>query len=79
MQSGNTRNMIFGCAQLISYCSQVMTLRPGDLITTGTPCGVGMGLKPPRYLQNGDVVELGCPVLGSQRQRVRAPGERHMG
>lgn len=72
MQTGNTRNMIFNCAQLISYCSRVMTLRPGDLITTGTPSGVGMGMKPPRYLKVGDVVELGSTVLGHQRQRVIA-------
>lgn len=70
MQTGNTRHMIFSCAQLVSYCSRVMTLRPGDLITTGTPSGVGMGMKPPRYLQAGDVVELGSSVLGRQRQRV---------
>ncbi|MCV0439211.1 MAG: fumarylacetoacetate hydrolase family protein [Hydrogenophaga sp.] len=70
MQSGNTRDMIFSCAQLVSYCSRMMTLRPGDLISTGTPSGVGMGMKPPRFLQIGDVVELGCPALGSQRQRI---------
>ncbi|MGE0429075.1 MAG: fumarylacetoacetate hydrolase family protein [Hydrogenophaga sp.] len=72
MQTGNTRHMIFSCAQLVSYCSRVMTLRPGDLITTGTPAGVGMGLKPPRYLKAGDVVEPGSGMLGRQRQRVTA-------
>jgi 2-keto-4-pentenoate hydratase/2-oxohepta-3-ene-1,7-dioic acid hydratase in catechol pathway len=71
LQTGNTRHMIFSCAQLVSYCSRVMTLRPGDLITTGTPSGVGMGMKPPRYLQTGDVVELGSSILGRQRQQVR--------
>lgn len=72
MQTGNTRDMIFSCAQLVSYCSRVMTLRPGDLITTGTPSGVGMGMKPPRYLNSGDVVELGSNVLGRQRQKVKS-------
>ncbi len=70
MQTGNTRDMIFSCAQLVSYCSRVMTLRAGDLITTGTPSGVGMGMKPPRYLKVGDVVELGSSLLGQQRQLV---------
>lgn len=62
--------MIFGCAELISHCSRVMTLEPGDLIITGTPPGVGMGMKPPRYLKAGDVMELGIEGLGVQRQRV---------
>lgn len=69
-QRGNTRRMIFGCAELVSYVSRFMTLLPGDLITTGTPPGVGMGMKPPRFLQPGDVVTLGIEKLGQQRQRV---------
>jgi 2-keto-4-pentenoate hydratase/2-oxohepta-3-ene-1,7-dioic acid hydratase in catechol pathway len=73
MQSGNTRTMIFTVRELVSYVSRFMTLEPGDLITTGTPPGVGMGRKPnPQYLQAGDVVELGIAKLGSQRQRVVA-------
>lgn len=69
-QRGNTRDMIFSCAQLVSYCSRVMTLEPGDLIITGTPPGVGMGMKPPRFLQPGDEMRLGIAGLGEQRQRV---------
>lgn len=69
-QRGNTRDMIFSCAQLVSYCSRVMTLEPGDLIITGTPPGVGMGLKPPQYLKPGDVMTLGISGLGQQRQQV---------
>ena len=72
MQRGNTSTMVFGCAHLVSYVSQFMTLMPGDIITTGTPPGVGMGMKPPRYLQSGDVVTLGIAGLGEQRQTVRA-------
>lgn len=72
MQRGNTSTMIFNCAVLVSYVSQFMTLRPGDIITTGTPPGVGMGKKPPRYLQAGDTVTLGIEGLGQQKQRVRA-------
>jgi 2,4-didehydro-3-deoxy-L-rhamnonate hydrolase len=72
MQRGSTSTMVFGCAHLVSYVSQFMTLMPGDIITTGTPPGVGMGKKPPRYLQSGDVVTLGIAGLGEQRQRVRA-------
>jgi len=72
MQRGNTRTMIFGVAHLVSYVSQFMTLMPGDIITTGTPPGVGMGMKPPRYLKAGDVVTLGIAGLGEQRQAVRA-------
>jgi 2-keto-4-pentenoate hydratase/2-oxohepta-3-ene-1,7-dioic acid hydratase in catechol pathway len=71
-QTGNTRDMIFGCAQLVSYCSRVMTLEPGDLIITGTPPGVGMGMKPQRFLQPGDEMRLGIAGLGEQRQRVVA-------
>lgn len=71
MQRGNTRTMIFSCAELVSYVSQFMTLLPGDIITTGTPPGVGMGRKPPVFLSPGDVVELGITGLGTQRQQVR--------
>ena len=74
MQRGNTRTMIFGVPHLVSYVSRFMTLLPGDIIATGTPPGVGMGRKPPRYLQPGDVVTLGVAGLGEQRQRVRAHG-----
>jgi 2,4-diketo-3-deoxy-L-fuconate hydrolase len=72
-QSGNTRTMIFGVAALVAYISRFMTLEPGDLITTGTPPGVGMGIKPaPVYLQAGDVMRLGVQRLGEQTQRVVA-------
>lgn len=74
-QSGNTRTMIFGVARLISYVSQFMTLMPGDVITTGTPPGVGMGMKPPRFLKKGDVLTLGIEGLGEQRQLL-APFKR---
>ncbi len=70
MQTGNTRTMIFNCATLVSYLSECMTLLPGDIITTGTPPGVGMGMKPPRFLKPGDVMSLGIEKLGQQRQRV---------
>ena len=70
-QSGNTRTMIFDCATLVSYVSQFMTLKPGDIITTGTPPGVGMGMKPePQFLKAGDVMTLGIDGLGEQRQQV---------
>ncbi|MFA7664766.1 MAG: fumarylacetoacetate hydrolase family protein [Burkholderiaceae bacterium] len=69
-QRGNTRTMIFDCATLVSYVSQFMTLNPGDIITTGTPPGVGMGMKPQQYLKPGDVVTLGIEGLGEQRQQV---------
>ncbi len=73
MQTGNTRTMIFGVAHLVSYVSQYMTLLPGDIITTGTPPGVGMGVKPePVFLKPGDEVSLGIRGLGEQRQRVVA-------
>jgi 2,4-diketo-3-deoxy-L-fuconate hydrolase len=73
MQTGNTRTMIFPVRTLVSYISHFMTLNPGDLITTGTPPGVGMGKKPaPIYLKAGDVVELGISKLGAQRQGVAA-------
>ena len=71
-QDGSTANMVFGVAELVSYCSTFMTLLPGDIITTGTPPGVGLGMKPPRYLKAGDVVTLGIAGLGEQRQAVRA-------
>jgi 2-keto-4-pentenoate hydratase/2-oxohepta-3-ene-1,7-dioic acid hydratase in catechol pathway len=70
MQTGNTKTMIFGVAQLVSYVSQFMTLMPGDVITTGTPPGVGMGMKPQRFLKKGDVMTLGIAGLGEQRQDV---------
>ena len=69
-QNSSTADMIFGVAEIVSYLSGFMTLLPGDVIVTGTPQGVGMGFKPPRYLQRGDVVELSSPQLGVQRQRV---------
>ena len=72
MQKGSTRTMVYGVAHLVSYLSQFMTLHPGDVISTGTPPGVGMGMKPPRYLRAGDVVELGIEGLGAQRQEVVA-------
>ena len=75
MQNGSTRTMVFGVAHLVSYLSQFMTLHPGDVISTGTPPGVGLGFKPPRYLKPGDVVELGIEGLGSQRQDVIADPE----
>ena len=72
MQDGNTRTMIFGVAHLLWYVSQFMTLEPGDLITTGTPPGVGMGQDPPRYLRPGDTVELEIAGLGQQKQTCRS-------
>lgn len=71
-QNSSTSNMIFSCATLVSYCSHLMTLEPGDIIATGTPAGVGMGLKPQQFLVDGDVVELGISQLGSQRQKIVA-------
>lgn len=71
-QTGNTNTMIYGVAFVVSYLSQFMSLQPGDIITTGTPPGVGMGQKPPRYLKAGDVVSLGIDGLGEQRQDVVA-------
>ena len=71
MQDNNTEDMIFEVPHLVSYISQFMTLLPGDVISTGTPHGVGMSLHPPRYLKPGDVVELGIAGLGEQRQVVR--------
>lgn len=70
MQTGNTRTMIFDCATIVSYLSEFMVLLPGDIITTGTPPGVGMGMNPQVWLNEGDVIELGVEKLGSQRHRV---------
>ena len=69
-QHGNTAKMIFTVASLVAYVSRFMSLRAGDLISTGTPAGVGHGQKPPRYLQPGDVVELGISKLGVQHHRT---------
>jgi 2-keto-4-pentenoate hydratase/2-oxohepta-3-ene-1,7-dioic acid hydratase in catechol pathway len=71
-QDGSTRTMIFGVAHLVHYISQFMTLLPGDVISTGTPPGVGLGQKPPLFLKPGDVVRLGIEGLGEQRQTCRA-------
>jgi 2-keto-4-pentenoate hydratase/2-oxohepta-3-ene-1,7-dioic acid hydratase in catechol pathway len=71
-QNGSTATMVYGVAHVISYLSQFMTLHPGDIVSTGTPPGVGQGFKPPRYLKAGDTVELGIEGLGTQRQNVRA-------
>ena len=70
MQNGNTKTMVFTVKQLVSYVSHFMTLYPGDVIATGTPPGVGMGMKPPRYLKKGDVMKLGIDGLGEQMQTV---------
>ncbi|MDZ4313051.1 MAG: fumarylacetoacetate hydrolase family protein [Cypionkella sp.] len=72
MQNGSTKTMVYGVQFLVSYLSQFMTLHPGDVISTGTPPGVGLGMKPPKYLKAGDVVELGIEGLGQQRQDVIA-------
>jgi 2,4-didehydro-3-deoxy-L-rhamnonate hydrolase len=72
MQTGSTKTMIFNVAQIVSYVSHFMILEPGDVITTGTPPGVGMGKKPQRYLKPGDVMTLGIEGLGEQRQPVVA-------
>jgi len=72
-QNSSTQCMIFGVDSLISYVSQFMSLHPGDIIATGTPAGVGLGMNPPSYLNAGDVVELGITGLGMQRQTVRNP------
>lgn len=68
LQKGNSKTLIYKIPKLVSYVSQFMTLLPGDVISTGTPFGVGMGFKPPRFLKEGDVVELGIDTLGSSRQ-----------
>jgi 2-keto-4-pentenoate hydratase/2-oxohepta-3-ene-1,7-dioic acid hydratase in catechol pathway len=73
MQSGNTRTMIFNCAQIVSHVSNYKTLLPGDVICTGTPPGVGLGMKPnPVFLKPGDVMTLGIRGLGEQKQKVVA-------
>src|SRR5216117_2643331 len=71
-QSGSTKDLVFDVPTLVSYISQFMTLLPGDVISTGTPAGVGLAQKPPRFLVDGDEVELGIDGLGSSRQRLRA-------
>jgi 2,4-didehydro-3-deoxy-L-rhamnonate hydrolase len=71
-QTGSTATMIFGCAKIVSYVSEFMTLLPGDIITTGTPPGVGSGMKPPKFLNVGDIVTLGIEGLGEQRQEIVA-------
>ncbi len=71
-QDSNTRDMVFGVAKIVSNLSEYMTLMPGDVISTGTPPGVGLGFKPPRYLKPGDVVELGVEGLGQQRQELKS-------
>jgi len=72
MQTGSTATMVFDVRRLISYISQFMILEPGDVITTGTPPGVGSGKKPPRFLKEGDTISLGVQGLGRQAQRVVA-------
>jgi 2-keto-4-pentenoate hydratase/2-oxohepta-3-ene-1,7-dioic acid hydratase in catechol pathway len=72
MQDGSTRTMVYGVKYLVSYLSQFMSLHPGDIISTGTPPGVGMGMKPQRFLKPGEVVELGIEGLGSQKQTFKA-------
>ena len=74
MQNGSTQTMVYGVRHLVSYLSQMMTLHPGDIISTGTPPGVGLGMQPPRYHKEGDVVELGIEGLGTQRHTLRADG-----
>ena len=69
-QKSTTANLVFGVPELVSYISQFMTLLPGDVISTGTPAGVGLGMKPPTYLKAGDVVELGIESLGESRQKI---------
>jgi 2-keto-4-pentenoate hydratase/2-oxohepta-3-ene-1,7-dioic acid hydratase in catechol pathway len=69
-QRGNTKTMVFDCATLVSYVSGLFTLNPGDVITTGTPPGVALGMKPPQFLKAGDVVTLGITGLGEQRSKV---------
>jgi len=71
-QTGNTRTQIFGVATIVSYLSRFMALRPGDVIPTGTPPGVGLGQKPPVFLKDGDVMTLGSDLLGTQRQQTIA-------
>ncbi len=75
VQHSSTSDFIFNTQQMISYISQFMTLLPGDIISTGTPFGVGLGFKPPKYLKPGDVVELGIEGLGTSKQHVKAYSE----
>ena len=70
MQKGNTNKMIFGVKHIVSYLSQFITLNPGDIITTGTPPGIGMAMKPQKFLKEGDKMILNIDNLGSQRQKV---------
>lgn len=76
MQTGNTSKMIFNVVQIVSYVSRFMTLMPGDVIVTGTPPGVGLGMKPPKFLKAGDTMVLGCEGLGTQTQKVVAWSRR---
>jgi len=71
-QKGSTKTMVFGAAHIVWYCSQFFVMEPGDVITTGTPPGVGLGMKPPQYLKPGDVIRLGIDGLGEQQQKVVA-------
>jgi 2,4-diketo-3-deoxy-L-fuconate hydrolase len=70
-QNGSTSTMVYKVPHLIAYCSQFMSLQPGDIISTGTPPGVGMGLTPPKYLSGGETLRLGIDKLGVQTQRVK--------
>ncbi len=70
MQSGNTKNMIFNTNFIVSYLSKFMSLQPGDLIITGTPAGVGMGMKPQVFLKSGDNIKLSIDLLGEQNSKV---------
>ena len=72
VQNGSTKTMIFDVVKIVTYTSQFMTLEPGDVITTGTPPGVGLGFKPPRFLKAGDTMALGIEGLGEQHQKVIA-------
>ncbi len=78
LQDSNTSDLIFDIPTLVSYLSQFMSLLPGDVISTGTPAGVGLGLKPPRFLTPGDVVELSIEGLGTSRQHAVAYEERSL-
>jgi 2-keto-4-pentenoate hydratase/2-oxohepta-3-ene-1,7-dioic acid hydratase in catechol pathway len=78
VQTGTTTRMIFSCATIVSYLSQYMALQPGDIVTTGTPPGVGLGMRPPVFMKAGDVMRLGITGLGEQEQRV-VPYEASMG
>jgi 2-keto-4-pentenoate hydratase/2-oxohepta-3-ene-1,7-dioic acid hydratase in catechol pathway len=71
-QDGSTADLIFKIPHLVSYLSQFMTLMPGDIISTGTPAGVGLGFKPPQFIKPGDVIELGIEGLGSSKQVAKA-------